>query len=86
MNVFFLCIVTIYSITSRYNASISNYGDGFRGKSKYPWYIIEVKSKHFPTIYKQIEKKTKKREFLRKTSFRPNRFFYMVVTHYIKSL
>ncbi|KAF0765954.1 Uncharacterized protein FWK35_00025052 [Aphis craccivora] len=49
-----------------------------------PWYIIEVKSKHFPIVFKKMEKKTKKKmtekqEFLRKTSFRPNRFFYMVV-------
>jgi len=26
-------------------------------ESKYPWYIIEVKSKHFPTLFKKIEKK-----------------------------
>ncbi|KAE9525152.1 hypothetical protein AGLY_014566 [Aphis glycines] len=70
-------------ITSRNNASISNFGGGFRWKSEYPWCIIEVKSKHFPTVFKKIEKNkkkmTEKREFLRKTSFRPNRFFYMVV-------
>ncbi|KAF0756206.1 Uncharacterized protein FWK35_00018795 [Aphis craccivora] len=47
-------------ITSRNNASISNFGGGFRWKSEYPWCIIKVK---------------KKRGFLRKTSFRPNRFF-----------
>ena len=38
-----------------------------------------MKSKHFPTVLKKIEKNkkkvTEKREFLRKTSFRPNRFF-----------
>ncbi|KAF0768739.1 Uncharacterized protein FWK35_00010653, partial [Aphis craccivora] len=28
-------------ITSRNNAPISNYGGGFRCKSKYPWCIIE---------------------------------------------
>ncbi|KAE9537903.1 hypothetical protein AGLY_005875 [Aphis glycines] len=54
-----------------------------RWKSEYPWCIIEVKSKHFPTVFKKFEKNkkkmTEKREFLRKTSFRPNRFFYMVV-------
>ncbi|KAF0770089.1 Uncharacterized protein FWK35_00012483, partial [Aphis craccivora] len=44
-------------ITSRNNASISNFGGGFRCKSEYPWYIIEVKSKHFPTVFKKIEKK-----------------------------
>ncbi|KAE9523574.1 hypothetical protein AGLY_016126 [Aphis glycines] len=80
MYVFF---VSVYSITSRNNASISNFGGGFRWKSEYPWCIIEVKSKHFPTVFEKIEKNKKKndgkREFLRKTSFRPNRFFYMVV-------
>ncbi|KAF0769020.1 Uncharacterized protein FWK35_00004182, partial [Aphis craccivora] len=50
---------------------------------EYPWCIIEVKSKYFPRVFKKIEKNkkkvTEKREFLRKTSFRPNRFFNMVV-------
>ncbi|KAF0701730.1 Uncharacterized protein FWK35_00033625, partial [Aphis craccivora] len=63
------------SITSRNNAPISNFGGGFRSMSEYPWCIIEVK------ILKKIEKNkkkkmTEKREFLRKTSFRPNRFFF----------
>ncbi|KAF0759906.1 Uncharacterized protein FWK35_00009131 [Aphis craccivora] len=66
-------------ITSRNNASISNFGDGFRRKSEYPWCIIEVKSKYFPAVIKKIEenknKVTEKRERLRKTSFQPNRFF-----------
>ncbi|KAF0762667.1 Uncharacterized protein FWK35_00015864, partial [Aphis craccivora] len=61
-------------ITSRNNAPISNYGGGFRCK--------KIKSKHFQTIFKKIKKKnkkkvTEKREFLRKTSFRPNRFFFI---------
>ncbi|KAE9530614.1 hypothetical protein AGLY_011076 [Aphis glycines] len=68
------------SITSRHNASISNLGVVSDGKVN----ILEVKSKHFPTVFKKIEKNkkkmTEKREFLRKTSFRPNRFFYMVTT------
>ncbi|KAF0752672.1 Uncharacterized protein FWK35_00022266, partial [Aphis craccivora] len=42
-----------------------------------------VKSKKFPIVFKSVRKNpkkvTEKREFLRKTSFRPNRFFYMVV-------
>ncbi|KAF0758993.1 Uncharacterized protein FWK35_00019982, partial [Aphis craccivora] len=40
-------------ITSRNNAPISNYGGSFRCKSEYPWCIIEVKSKHFPTVLKK---------------------------------
>ncbi|KAF0771763.1 Uncharacterized protein FWK35_00020441 [Aphis craccivora] len=43
MCVFFF-FVPVYSITSRNNAPISNFGDGFRCKSEYPWCIIEVKS------------------------------------------
>ncbi|KAF0748573.1 Uncharacterized protein FWK35_00021402 [Aphis craccivora] len=78
---FFFC-VSVYSITSRNNAPISNFGGGFRCKSQYPW-CIEVKSKHFPTVFKKIEKNKKKimekRDFLRKTSFRSNRCFCMVV-------
>ncbi|KAF0768289.1 Uncharacterized protein FWK35_00011232 [Aphis craccivora] len=55
--------VSVYSISSRNNAPISNFG--------------EVKSsKHFLTVFKKIEKNKEKndgkREFLRKTSFRPN--------------
>ncbi|KAF0759735.1 Uncharacterized protein FWK35_00017141 [Aphis craccivora] len=42
--VFFLCLCTVYSITSRNNALISNFGGGFRCKSEYPWSIIEVKN------------------------------------------
>ncbi|KAF0760201.1 Uncharacterized protein FWK35_00014343 [Aphis craccivora] len=58
------------SITSRNTAPISNYGGGFRCKSEYPLCIIQVKSKHFPTVFKKIEKNkkkkmTEKREFLR---------------------
>ncbi|KAF0754612.1 Uncharacterized protein FWK35_00031830, partial [Aphis craccivora] len=80
---FFFFFVSVYSITSRNHAPISNFGSGFRCKSEYPWYIIHVKSKRFLTVFKKIEKNkkkmTEKREFLHKTSFRPNRFFYMVV-------
>ncbi|KAF0712056.1 Uncharacterized protein FWK35_00038457 [Aphis craccivora] len=41
---FFFFFVSVYSITSRNNVPISNYGVGFRCKSEYPWCIIEVKS------------------------------------------
>ncbi|KAF0750365.1 Uncharacterized protein FWK35_00022271 [Aphis craccivora] len=34
------CINFTMIITSRNNASISNYGGGFRCKSEYPWCII----------------------------------------------
>ncbi|KAF0768903.1 Uncharacterized protein FWK35_00038737 [Aphis craccivora] len=36
--------VSVYIITSRNNAPISNYGGGFRWKSEYPCYIIEFKT------------------------------------------
>ncbi|KAE9522819.1 hypothetical protein AGLY_016781, partial [Aphis glycines] len=79
MCVFFLFFffVSVYSITSRNNAPISNYGGGFRCKSEYPWCIVEVKI--FKKIVKNKKKNDGKQEFLRKTSFRPNRIFFMVV-------
>ncbi|KAE9531405.1 hypothetical protein AGLY_010611, partial [Aphis glycines] len=43
MYVFFF--VSGYSVTSRNNASISNFGGGFRWKSEYPWCIIEKNKK-----------------------------------------
>ncbi|KAF0772476.1 Uncharacterized protein FWK35_00006581 [Aphis craccivora] len=48
------------TIASRNNAPISNFGVGFRWKNEYDWCIIEVKSKHFPTVFKKIEKNKKK--------------------------
>ncbi|KAF0762906.1 Uncharacterized protein FWK35_00026977 [Aphis craccivora] len=42
MCVFFF--VSVYSITSRNNTPISNFGGGFQCKSEYPWCIIKVKS------------------------------------------
>ncbi|KAE9539854.1 hypothetical protein AGLY_005106 [Aphis glycines] len=56
------CIDFTMIITSRNNASISNFGGGFRWKSEYPWCIIEVKSKHFQTVFKKIEKNKKKND------------------------
>ncbi|KAF0710642.1 Uncharacterized protein FWK35_00032889 [Aphis craccivora] len=47
------CIDFTMLITSRNNALFSNFGGGFRWKSEYPWCIIEVKSKHFPTVLKK---------------------------------
>ncbi|KAF0711417.1 Uncharacterized protein FWK35_00022007, partial [Aphis craccivora] len=74
---FFFVYVSVYSITSRNTAPISNYGGSFRCKSDYPRCIIEFSKKSRKTK----KKMTEKREFLRKTcsSSRPNRFFYMVV-------
>ncbi|KAF0696062.1 Uncharacterized protein FWK35_00034525, partial [Aphis craccivora] len=48
------CIDFTMIITSRNIAPISNFGVGFRCKSEYPWCIIEIKSKHFPTVFKKI--------------------------------
>ncbi|KAF0759561.1 Uncharacterized protein FWK35_00028622 [Aphis craccivora] len=50
-----VCIfVSVYSITCRNNASVSNFVGGFRWKNEYPWCIIEVKSEHSPTVFKKI--------------------------------
>ncbi|KAF0754123.1 Uncharacterized protein FWK35_00010537, partial [Aphis craccivora] len=54
---FFLC-VSVYSITSRNNDPISNFGG---------WFPIFQKNRE-----KQKKKMTEKREFLRRTSFRPS--------------
>ncbi|KAF0728055.1 Uncharacterized protein FWK35_00020330 [Aphis craccivora] len=49
-----------------------NFWGGFRYQSEYPWCIIEVKSKHFPTVLKKNRKNkkkvTEKQEFLHKTT------------------
>jgi len=82
--VFFVCLVSLYSITCRNNASISNFRSGFRWQSKYHWYIIQIKSKNFQTVIKKIGKNKKKsngkRECLCITSFQTIWFFYMAVT------
>ncbi|KAF0748493.1 Uncharacterized protein FWK35_00020732, partial [Aphis craccivora] len=49
-------------ITSLNNATISNFGGGFRCKSEYLWCMIKDKSKHFPTVFKKIEKNKKKND------------------------
>ncbi|KAE9523886.1 hypothetical protein AGLY_015774, partial [Aphis glycines] len=64
----FLVFVSVYSITSRNNILISNFGGGFRWQNEYPWYIIEVKSKDYPTVFKKIDKNKKKIKFLRNMS------------------
>ncbi|KAF0765293.1 Uncharacterized protein FWK35_00008003, partial [Aphis craccivora] len=49
-----------------------------------------VKSKKFLIVFKSVRKNlkkiTEKREFLRNTSLRPNRFFYMVVNQKLITL
>ena len=56
----FFFFVSVYSITSRNNALIANFGGGFRWQSGNPWCIIQVKSKHFPTVFKKSRKTKKK--------------------------
>ncbi|KAF0764159.1 Uncharacterized protein FWK35_00017706 [Aphis craccivora] len=55
------CIDFTMIITSRNNASISNFGGGFRCKSEYPWCIIQIKSSHFQQFSKK-SRKTKKND------------------------
>ncbi|KAF0755191.1 Uncharacterized protein FWK35_00020905 [Aphis craccivora] len=66
-------LVSVYSITCRNNASISNFRRGFRCQSEYPWCIIQVKIKHIPTLFKKIvknnKKVTEKLEFLHETMY-----------------
>ncbi|KAE9542404.1 hypothetical protein AGLY_003531, partial [Aphis glycines] len=73
----FFCL-SMYNITFRNNASISNFGGGFQWQSKYPWCIIEIKS--FQKNRENKNKVTEKRKFLLKISFQLNQFSYMVVT------
>ncbi|KAF0766861.1 Uncharacterized protein FWK35_00012177, partial [Aphis craccivora] len=54
--------LSVYSITSRNNAPISNYGGGLGCKNEYPWCIIGIKNKHIPTVFKKIEKNKKKND------------------------
>ncbi|KAE9543778.1 hypothetical protein AGLY_002008, partial [Aphis glycines] len=68
------CIDFTMIITSRNNAPISNYGSGFRCKSEYPWCIIEVKSKYFPTVFKKNEKNKKKKNNGKTGIFTQNQF------------
>ncbi|KAF0758203.1 Uncharacterized protein FWK35_00021351 [Aphis craccivora] len=66
--------VSVYSITSRNNAPISNFGSGFRCKIEYLWCIIEVKSKHFPTVFKKKEINKKKKNDEKTGIFTQNQF------------
>ncbi|KAF0772607.1 Uncharacterized protein FWK35_00006414 [Aphis craccivora] len=52
----------VYSIICRNNASILNLGGGFQWQSEYLWCMIEVKSKNFPTVFKNTGKNLKKRK------------------------
>ncbi|KAF0768827.1 Uncharacterized protein FWK35_00024982 [Aphis craccivora] len=57
----------------RNNAPISNFGDSFRCKSEYSVCMIEVKIKHFPTVFKKIEKNKKKND-VKTGIFKQNQF------------
>ncbi|KAE9524137.1 hypothetical protein AGLY_015502 [Aphis glycines] len=46
------------NITCRNNASISNFGGGFRWKSEYPWCIIEVKMNDKPNVIVRFSTKS----------------------------
>ncbi|KAF0771222.1 Uncharacterized protein FWK35_00001957 [Aphis craccivora] len=51
-----MCVfLSVYSITCQNNASILNFRGGIRLQSEYPWCIIEVKSKNFPTVFDKID-------------------------------
>ncbi|KAF0773973.1 Uncharacterized protein FWK35_00000210, partial [Aphis craccivora] len=70
-------------ITSRNNASISNFGCSFRWKKEYPWCTIEVKT-FSNSIQKNGEKQKKKKNDGKTGIFTQNQFstksiFYMVV-------
>ncbi|KAF0756364.1 Uncharacterized protein FWK35_00009443 [Aphis craccivora] len=76
-----LCVfffLSMYTRTYRNNAQISNFGGGFRFLVHWACHFL-----NFPIVFKSAgknkQKNDGKREFLRKTSFRPNRFFYIVV-------
>ncbi|KAF0716625.1 Uncharacterized protein FWK35_00027303 [Aphis craccivora] len=72
----FLFFVSVYTRTCRNNASISIFGGCFLYQNESSWCIGE-----FSKAPGKTKKKIKeKREFLSKTSFRPNRIFYMVTT------
>ncbi|KAE9543359.1 hypothetical protein AGLY_002159 [Aphis glycines] len=70
-------------ITSRNNASNSNFGGGFRWKNEYPWCIIQVKRNIFQQFSKKSRKTKKKvmekQEFLRKTVFDQIDFLYGII-------
>ncbi|KAF0766685.1 Uncharacterized protein FWK35_00019763 [Aphis craccivora] len=69
---FFYC-VSVYSITSRNNALISNFGGGFRWQNEYSWCIIKVKT--FSNSFQKNREIQKKSNgiFIKKTNFRPNK-------------
>ncbi|KAF0765077.1 Uncharacterized protein FWK35_00006954, partial [Aphis craccivora] len=76
---FFFC-VSVYTRTYRNNAS----GFNFSSFSDFKVNLVGALGRSFFHSFQKHQKKpkkkiTEKREFLRKTRFRPNRFFYMVV-------
>ncbi|KAF0721640.1 Uncharacterized protein FWK35_00019190 [Aphis craccivora] len=61
--------LSVYTRTCRNNASIFNFGGGFRYQNESSWCNGERREKP------KKKKIKEKREFLRKTSFRPNPYF-----------
>ncbi|KAF0760636.1 Uncharacterized protein FWK35_00035899 [Aphis craccivora] len=71
-----LCVfffVSVYTRTCRNNASISNFGGGFRYQNESSWCIGEVIFLNFPIAFKSTGKNQnkikEKRAFLRKIFF-----------------
>ncbi|KAF0712888.1 Uncharacterized protein FWK35_00022150 [Aphis craccivora] len=86
LSITMLCFfLSVYTITCRNNASNFNFSSYSGSKMNLVggWCIGEViflVPNRFQKHREKPKKKIKeKREFLRKTSYRPNRFFYMVV-------
>ncbi|KAF0748213.1 Uncharacterized protein FWK35_00014672 [Aphis craccivora] len=74
-------MISTYSITCRNNASIFQFQtSGLYSDGKMNIFGALYLSKvNFQKRREKPKKIKEKREFLRKASFRPNRFFYMVV-------
>ncbi|KAF0759329.1 Uncharacterized protein FWK35_00017352 [Aphis craccivora] len=75
MCVFFFFVLSVYSITSRNIAPISNFGGGFRCKSEYPWCI-----KSFQKNREKQKKNDGKTEIFTQNQLSTKSiFFFMVV-------
>ncbi|KAF0771955.1 Uncharacterized protein FWK35_00009938 [Aphis craccivora] len=72
------CIDFTMIITSRNNASISNFGGGFRWKSEYPWCIIKF------TFLRNMSKTRKFATY--RYDLSSNDFKYFISRRYLKVL